>query len=158
MSRETHLFHTFDTTGVRHVTYYGRDIEGQRLYLQKLMGELGFDSQIIEVDGQFNISEAYVMAKTYAARYGVPVVTDRENLEHMKAVNAKTQEYAKVIKKAIKALKVPADLKESVLNQANDAIEEWRGCRQGEIDSSWPTRKVQTNNNNRSSRGKGDAL
>lgn len=132
-----HLFHTFADGSPDHrrqmVNYAGKDRGMNRLDLQHLMGQLGFPSSIIEVDGSMSKSTAYEMAKGYARRYGLPVVTDKENLAHMKSVNVKADRHRKLIRAAIEDIDIPHSLKSGLLKSANDIVEHWRGVEQEKL-------------------------
>jgi hypothetical protein len=131
---KTHLFLTYKSANHQTVSYSGKDTGTTRLDLQHFMAQLGFDSQIIEVDGQFTITEAYGMAKQYATRYGRRVITDRENLAWMRQVNKEVDVHKKKVVKAIKSLDIPETLKDKLLASSSDVIENWCGMEQGKYD------------------------
>lgn len=127
-----HLFHTFNDTRRQYVYYWGKDTGTARLDLQHHMGRLGFDSLIIEVDGSLSKEQAYTMAKAHATRFGFPVITDKEDIARLKAINKETDVYRKEINKVITKLKIPSALKESLRDAVSDVVESYRGRKQNE--------------------------
>jgi len=129
-----HMFHTFATGRPEHrrqmVNYAGRATPINRLDLQRLMGQIGIPSSIIEVDGSMSKSKAYELASYSARKFGFPVITDKENLAHLKSINVEADKYKKYIIKATKAMDIPADLKSNLLESIDEAVEIWRGDKQ----------------------------